>query len=182
MNRYSYAFVAVGLISAAIPLRAANRPHAGADSQTMKTWTNHDLEKLRHPDLISIVTHGDQEQPKPAPVVAGYVKAQDPEWYTEQGASLRDELQYRQAQLREYRRALVDARNLTDSPGGIDLVGENVATTSDAGIEILQQRVVEAQAKPDGLEELPAIATSSQAQCADNEPCSAIEPRLGILP
>src|SRR5207244_1959182 len=31
---------------AAIPLRAANRPHAGTDSQTIKVWTNDDLEKL----------------------------------------------------------------------------------------------------------------------------------------
>jgi len=38
MTRY-YAAVTLGLISVAMPLRAANRPHAEADSQTSLTST-----------------------------------------------------------------------------------------------------------------------------------------------
>jgi hypothetical protein len=155
MNRYSYAIVAAGLISAAIPLRAANRARVGADSQTMKAWTNHDLETLRHPGLISIVGQGDREQPKPLPVVSGYVKTQNPGWYAEQVARLRDEIRYRQAQLREHRQALADARSPADSPGGVDdLAAEDFAIAPEAGIEILQQRATEPQARLDALEEL----------------------------
>jgi hypothetical protein len=146
--------ICLALVTAAIPLRAANRPHAGADSQTIKIWTNDDLEKLHHAGLISIVGQIDQERPKPASLLAGYVRTQDPEWYVEEAARLRDELEYRQAQLREYRQALADARSLTESTGGIDLVGEDFAITPEAGIEILQQRVSETQSKLDTLEDL----------------------------
>jgi len=127
MNRYSYAIVAVGLISAAI---------AGADSQTIKAWTNHDPEKLRHPGLISIVGQGDQEQPKSQHL--WFRHTSKPRTRTglrsrQQGCG--DEIQHREAQLREYRQALADARSLTDSPGGIDLVGEDFAITPEAGLK-----------------------------------------------
>jgi hypothetical protein len=145
----------LALVTATIPLRAANRPHAGADSQTIKVWTNDDLEKLHHTGLISIVGQIDQEKPKPASLLAGYVKTQDPEWYAAQAANLRDELEYRQAQLREYQQALDDARTLRESTsGGIDPVDQNFAITPEAGIEILQQRVREEQARLDDLEDL----------------------------
>ena len=149
------------------PLRAANRPHAGTDSQTTKVWTNEDLEKLHAAGLISIVGPIDEEQPastsEPVPYEetsapesspAPYVETQDPQWYAEQAAGLRDELEYRQAQLREYRQALDDARSLKESTGGINLVGEDFAVTPEAGIEILQQRVNEAQAELGDLEDL----------------------------
>src|SRR5258708_25124713 len=38
MIRYMFA-VTLGLISVAIPLRAANRPHAGTDRQNKMVWT-----------------------------------------------------------------------------------------------------------------------------------------------
>ena len=144
----------LALVTAAIPLRAANRPHAGADSQTIKVWTNDDLEKLHHPGLISIVGQIDQEKPKPAPSLAGYFKTQDPEWYAAQAANLRDKLEYRQAQLRDYKQALDDVQSLRESTGGVDLVNEDFATTPEAGIEILQQRVSETQSELDALEDL----------------------------
>jgi hypothetical protein len=37
MSRYLYAAVTLGLISVAIPLRAANKPHAGTDRQIVFT-------------------------------------------------------------------------------------------------------------------------------------------------
>jgi hypothetical protein len=117
-------------------------------------WTNDDLEKLHRLGLISIVGRIDEERPTPASAPGPYVKTQDPEWYAEQAAKLRDELEYRQAQLREYRQALDDARSLRESTGGINLVGEDFAITPEAGIEILQQRVEEAQAEFDDLEDL----------------------------
>src|SRR5260370_19538688 len=154
MTHHAYAAVALALISVAIPLRAANRPHAGTDSPDKMVWTKEHLETLHRTGLISSVGRIDEERPTPASAPGPYVKTQDPEWYAEQAAKLRDELEYRQAQLREYRQALDDARSLRESTGGIDLVGEDFAITPEAGIEILQQRVEEAQAGVEGPENL----------------------------
>jgi hypothetical protein len=154
MIRHLCVCVCLAFVSAAIPLRAANRPHAGTDSQQIKVWTNDDLEKLHGFGLISIVGQADEETPVPGSAPRDYAETQDREWYAEQAARLRGELEYRQTQLREYQQALNDARSLRESTGGVDLVGEDFAITPEAGIEILQQRVEEAQAKFDDLESL----------------------------
>ena len=83
-----------------------------------------------------------------------YVKTEDSEWYAAQAAKLRDELEGRRAQLREYRLALDDARSLRKTTGGIDLDEGDAGITPEAGIEILQQRVNEAQTELDALEDL----------------------------
>jgi hypothetical protein len=137
-----------------IPLRAANRPHAGTDRKTIKVWTNDDLEKLHAAGRISIVGQVDEGTSVSESAPRDYEVTQDPQWYAEQAARLRDELEYRQAQLREYRQALDDARSLKESTGGINLVGDDFAVTPEAGIEILEQRVNEVQAKLDDLEDL----------------------------
>jgi hypothetical protein len=154
MNRYLYASIGLGLISVAIPLRAANRPHAGTDRQSKVLWTNDDLDKLHDLGVISVVGREHDEKPAWAPAPRQYVKAQDPEWYAEQAAKLRDKIEYRQAQLRGYQQALDHARSLGEATGGIDLVGEDFAITPEAGIEILQQGVSEAQSELDDLEDL----------------------------
>jgi len=146
--------VCLAVVSAAIPLRAANRPHAVTDSQNPMVWTNDDLEKLHSLGLISIVGRIDEERPTSASVLSPYVKTQDPEWYAERAAKLRDELERRRAQLREYRRALEDARSLRKTTGGINLDDGDIGITPQAGIEILQQRVNEAQAELDALQDL----------------------------
>jgi hypothetical protein len=146
--------VSLALVTAAIPLRAANGPHAGADSQTTKVWTNDDLEKLHRAGLISVVGQADDEKSISESAPQSDEVTQEPEWYAKQAAKLRDELEYRQAQLHEYQEALDDARNLRATPGGIDLVGEEFAITPEAGIEILQQRITEAQKRRDDLEDL----------------------------
>ena len=64
-----------------------------------------------------IVGRDDDEKPISASLPALYVKNQDPEWYAEQAARLRDELEYRQAQLRDYQQALDDARKPWDVNG-----------------------------------------------------------------
>jgi hypothetical protein len=169
MNRYLTFLLAasVTLSTLAIPLRAANKPRGGTDSQNPVVWTNDDLAKLHRPGLISIVGQTEEEQPAstsaPAPYEetsvpesspAPYVETPDPEWYAEQAARLHDELEYRQAEFREYRQALEDARSLRETTGGINLVGDDFAITPGDGIEILQQRVNETQAKLDNLEDL----------------------------
>ena len=143
----------LALVSAATPMRAANRPHAGADGNTKVVWTNDDLDKLHNLDLISIVGR-DDEKPALVPMLAEYQKTRDAEWYSEQVAKLRDELEYRQAQLRNYQQALDDARSLNQSTSGIDLVDESFAITPEAGIEILRQRVSQTQSELDALEDL----------------------------
>ena len=46
MTRHWYAVITLGLVSVAIPLRAANGPRAGMDAQTAVVWTNDDLESF----------------------------------------------------------------------------------------------------------------------------------------
>ncbi len=144
----------LALVSAAIPLRAANRPHAGTDSQTVKVWTNDDFERLHDLGLICIMGQINEEAPKPASIPKPDMKTLDPEWYAEQAARLRDELERRRAQLDGYRQAIEDARSLKTMTGGINLDGGDIGITPEAGIEILEQRVMEEQARLDDLENL----------------------------
>ncbi len=144
----------LALVSAAIPLRAANRPHAGTDSQTVKVWTNDDFERLHDLGLICIVGQINEETPKPASLPKPDMKTRGPEWYAEQAARLRDELERRRAQLDGYRQAIEDARSLKTMTGGINLDGGDIGITPEAGIEILEQRVMEEQARLDDLENL----------------------------
>ena len=154
MIRHLCISVCLALVSAAIPLRAANRPHAGTDSENTLVWTNDDLERLSDLGLICIVGRIDEERPKSAPLPQPYVKTQDPEWYAGQAARLRDELERRKAQLGRYRQAIEDARNLETMTGGINLEEGDIGITPGAGIEILQRRVNEAQAELAALEDL----------------------------
>jgi hypothetical protein len=120
MNRYLTFSLAISvtLSTLAIPLRAANKPHAGKMERTAVVWTNQDLKRLRSQGLISIVGQSALvEDAIAAPLPPPYVKTQDPEWYAKQAAKLREELERRQAQLREYRQALDDARSLRKTSG-----------------------------------------------------------------
>jgi hypothetical protein len=157
MNRYLTFSLAISvtLSTLAIPLRAANKPRGGKMEKTTAVWTNEDLERLRAPGLISIV--GQPATGEDATAIAPplpYAMTRDPEWYAEQAANLRDELEGRQARLAEYRRALEDARSLRETAGGINLGEGDVGITPEAGIEILQQRVKETQTKLEALEDL----------------------------
>lgn len=153
MIRYWYA-ATLGFVAVAIPLRAANRPHVRTDSQNGMVWTNENLERLHNRGLISIIGQIDQEEPKPVTASSEYVKTQDPEWYAEESARLRDELERRRAELDRYRRAINDARSLETTTTGVDLNGGDVGITPQAGIENLQQRVSETETQLDGLEDL----------------------------
>jgi hypothetical protein len=157
MNRYLTFSLAIPmtLSTLAIPLRAASKPRAGTDSRNTVVWTNNDLERLRVLGLISIVGRMEEEQPTSASAPSPYVETQDdPEWYAEQAATLRDEPERRRAQLSGYRQAIEDARRLKTMPGGTDLDEGDIAITLEAGIEILQQRVSEPQTELDALEDL----------------------------
>ncbi len=157
MNRYLTFSLAISvtLSTLAIPLRAANKPRAGRMEKTTVVWTNEDLERLRAPGLISVVGQpATLENTNPAAMPSTYVTTQDSEWYAEEAAALRGELERRQARLNEYRRALEDARSLKETTGGINLDEGDIGITPEASIEILQQRVEETQSKLDALEDL----------------------------
>ena len=151
MTCHLYAVATLGLVSVAIPLRAANGPRAGVYAVV---WTNDDLERLHGPGMISIVGRMEEATPTSASASAPYVKTQDPDWYAVEAAKLRDQLERRQAELGEYRQALDDVRSLRETSGGINLVEGDVGITPQSGIEILQQRVNETQAKLGALEDL----------------------------
>jgi hypothetical protein len=157
MNRYLTFSLAISvtLTTLAIPSRAANRPHAGTDSQNPVVWTNDDLARLHSLGLISIVGQIDEEKSKSASLPVRHVRTQDPEWYAEQAARLRDDLERRKAQLGGYRQAIEDARSLKTMTGGINLEEGDIGITPESGIEILlRQRVNEAQAELAALEDL----------------------------
>jgi hypothetical protein len=154
MTRFLYYAVSLGLVAAAMPLRAANRSHAETGSQKAMIWTNDDLEKLHSLGLISVVGRIDEEEPTSAPAPEPYVRTEDPEWYAVQAAKLRDELERRQTQLSEYRQAIDDVRSLRKTTGGINLDEGDLAISPDAGIEILERHVSEVQAEINDLEDL----------------------------
>jgi len=156
MNRYLTFSLAVSITlgTLAIPLRAANKPCAGTDSQKPVVRTNDELAKLHSLRLISIVGQSNAAKSTSASVPEGYVKRQDPEWYAQQAARLRDELQRRQAQLNGFRQAIEDVRSLKTMTGGINLDDGDIGITPEAGIEFLQERVNETQTELDALEDL----------------------------
>jgi hypothetical protein len=154
MTRHLCVTASLALLSLATPLRAANRPHVGTGRQEPVVWTNDDLERLHALGLICIVGQINEETPKSASLPQPYVKTQHPEWYAAQAAKLRDELDQRQAQLRGYRLALDDARSLRETTGGISFDDSDIGITPEAGIEILEQRVNEAQTELDALQDL----------------------------
>ena len=156
MNRYLTFSLAVSmaLSTLAVPLRAAKKPRAGTDSQNTVVWTNDDLERLHVLGLISIVGRMNEETPKSASLPQPYVKTQDPEWYAKQAAKLRDGLERRQNQLRDYRQAIDDVRNLRNTTGGIILDEGDIAITPEVGIEILERHVNQAQTELNALEDL----------------------------
>jgi len=156
MHRYLTFSLAIfmTLSTLALPLRAAKKPRAGTDNQNAMVWTNDDLASLHLPGLICIAGRTKEETPKSASAPAPYAQTQNPAWYAGQAAKLRDELERRNAQLGGYRQAIKDARNLKAMAGGINLAEGDIGITPEAGIEILQERVNEAQTELDALEDL----------------------------
>ncbi len=171
MNRYLTFSLAISmtLSTLAIPLRAANKPRAGTDSQNAVVWTNDDLEKLHALGLISIVGQIDEEKPTSPAVLAPYVKTQDAGWYAEQAAELRDELERRRDQLREYRQAFEDARSLKETTGGINLDEGDIGITPEAGIESSSSACTKHKRSSTHWKTWPAAMASRQARCVAND-------------
>src|SRR5258708_13173820 len=108
MNRYLTfpLAISVTLSTLATPLRAANKPRGGEMEKTTAVWTNEDLERLRAPGLISIVGQpATVEDASPAATPSPYVAIHDSEWYAEEAATLRAELERRHARPPTYQPA-----------------------------------------------------------------------------
>lgn len=144
-------FLSVCVLAA--PSRAANNPRAAAPDKPKTIWTNDEIEKLRLRGLITFFSV--PEAAPEAPAARGpYDRAKDPAWYVEQAAKLQADLASAQMELRQYRKALDDARNLKRMTGGIALEQDTLGITPEAGMEILERRVREAASQIDALEEL----------------------------
>ena len=153
-KRYLTIFLALALLPAVGPLHAASLPHAGSPGKGAVVWANEDLEKLEVRGLISVVGQIPEAAAAGAAAPAPYVSTKDPEWYAEQAAQLRDEIERRTAQLDGYRKAIRDVRTLETSTGGVNLDQGDIAITPETAIDILERRVKEAQARFDDLEDL----------------------------
>ncbi len=151
MNRYLTFSLAMSMTLSTLAIK----PRAGKMERTVVVWTNQDLKRLRSQGLISIVGQpATVENTTPAALPPPYVMTQDSEWYAEQAANLRGELELRQTRLTEYRRALEDARSLREMTGGINLDEGDLGITPEASIEILERRVEEVRTELDALEDL----------------------------
>lgn len=137
-------------------LRAATKPHAGpARVKANLTWTNEDLERLsKFPGLISVVGQPSNEASQGVDAPAPKSITTDPGWYAARAASLSARLEAEQANLRDFTRALDDARELKSTTGGVNLAEENIGITPEATIEILQSRVRKTQSELDALKDL----------------------------
>ncbi|HWZ98689.1 MAG TPA: hypothetical protein VN025_13110 [Candidatus Dormibacteraeota bacterium] len=147
--------ISMTISTLAIPLRAASNPRAGKTEQATVKWTNDELEKLRPLGLISIVGQPSiAEEAITAALPPPYSNTQDPEWYAEQAAKLREQLESNEAELQRYRQAIEDAKSLKTTTCGINLEEGEIGITLEAGVEILRQRVSETQSELDALHDL----------------------------
>ena len=154
MTRHLYISASIALLFLSIPLRAAHGQEVEVDHQRPQVWTNEDLEKLHGLDLISIVGQEDEGRSTRPPAPETYVETQDPEWYAEQAANLREQLENIQAQLNDFQQAVDDVRSLRQSTGGISFDYGSVGITPEDAIENLQEGVNETHADLDDLEDL----------------------------
>jgi hypothetical protein len=173
MNSHSCISFCVAAVLTAMPLRAANRPHAGTDRQNTVVWTNEDLERLkRTPGLISIVGQVTNEDVD----ASAQPTAEDLAWYAAQAAALNAQLETEQADLRNFTQALDDARELKSTTAGVNLAEGAIGITPEATIEILQNQVRETQSELDALADLarrnsiPPGVLRDQWQAVPEEP------------
>jgi len=142
------------LVAVAQPSRAANKPRGGKPEGAKTVWTNDEIEKLRLRGLITFFSVPEKAPEAPSAAAALYDETKDPTWYADQAAKLQADLASAQMELRHYRKALDDARNLKQTTGGLALDQDTIAITPEAGMEMLERRVRDVARQIDALEEL----------------------------
>lgn len=153
MARRSIVTVGIAMVLAAVPLRAATGPHAGTDSQNTAIWTSDDLERIRSFGQLSIVGRINDEGPAQSSLPRAYTNFEEAEWYSAEAARLQGELERRHAELQSYQQALEDARSLRKTTAGINLEKGHVGLSPESAIELLRERVNQAQAQLDALQD-----------------------------
>jgi hypothetical protein len=155
MLRYLSILLVLVSFTAESTLRAAIEPHADRPSGATRTWTSDDLKRLsRVSGLVSIVGQVTNEELPDVDAPAPRARTEDAAWYAAQAASLNARLEADEANVRDFTRALEDARDLKTTTLGINLAEDNIGLTPEATIEILQSRVRETQSEIDALEDL----------------------------
>jgi hypothetical protein len=154
MARRPTSLAGIAIILMAIPLNAANGPHAATDSQNAKVWTNDDLERIRSLGQLSVVGQLDNEGSTQFALPRAYTYFQDPEWYSAQAARLQGELDRHRAELQSYEQALEDARSLREMTEGINLEEGDAGLTPESAIETLRERTNHTQTQLDELQDL----------------------------
>ncbi len=119
------------------------------------------MDQLRARGLISIVGQETTEtaaQPPASPSADTYPvyasRLEDPRWYADQAAALQDELDKRQAALRQQQEAISQAAGRITQPG-LSLNTPNAGVTPAAGVANLEAQVQEIQ---DQMDELSDVA------------------------
>jgi hypothetical protein len=162
MRTYPFALVTVLALAIALPSHAAEkaRPAQANQNQSKKIWTNDDMDQLRSRGLISIVGQEPNEAATPSATAPSETPApvynsrlEDPAWYAQKSADLQEELDKRQAALREQQAALANAANGVTQPG-VAMDQPNAGVTPEAGLANLAAQVQEVQNQLDELTDL----------------------------
>ena len=157
MRIYPYSLAAIFALAFALPSRAAQNPSLAQIAKTKKVWTNEEMDQLRARGLISTFNQP-PETTAPAPAAQSEPptftpRTEDPAWYAEQAAILQEELDKREATLREAKMAIAQAAAGITQPG-IAMDKGNVGVTPEAGIDILTAQAREVQTRLDELNDL----------------------------
>jgi hypothetical protein len=162
MRAHPFALAAVLALAVAFPTHAAEKPRTvqANQNQPKKIWTNDDLDQLHWRGLISIVGQEPNEaatpsaaSPSETPAPVYNSQLEDPTWYAQKSADLQEELDKRQAALREQQTALANAVNGVTQPG-VAMDQPNAGVTPEAGLANLAAQVQEVQNQLDELSDL----------------------------
>lgn len=133
------------LAAAAIPRDQAQ------EKDPRKVWTNEDLEHLAARPLANTpASPASDESPQASPVEKHYVRAKDAKWYVSQLKPLQTQVEQIDKQLRSLRQARKDGRGTT---GAVALDQDAEGVTTDAQIQVLEQRRKQLLLKIDDLED-----------------------------
>jgi hypothetical protein len=117
---------------------------------TKRVWTNDDLQHLAARLLANTpASPSSNESPQTTPAEKHYVRAKDAKWYVSQQKPLQTQIDDIDSQLRRLRQARKDGRGTT---GAVALDQDAEGVTTDAQIQILEQRRKKLLLQIDGLE------------------------------
>jgi hypothetical protein len=157
MRTYTFPLAAIVALAVVFPTRAAEKPPSAQAAKAKKVWTNDDMDQLRARGLISTFNVAPetaaQSPAAPSEPATFAARTEDPAWYADQAAVLQAELDKRESALREAQANLRQAAEGITQPG-IAMDKKNEGITPEAGIAVLEARVLEVQSQLDELSDL----------------------------